>query len=345
MATIKQVAQRAKVSVGTVSNVVSGAVPVSSRLRKRVLAAIRELDYHPNQIARSLKTRQTKMLGMVIPDITNPFFPQAVRGAEDAASEHGYLLVTFNTDDHVERERKVLSQLRSRRFDGGLLVLAPNSGDFSHVENTLAAGIPLVCVDRIPARLQLDTVMVENAIGARSAVRHLISMGHREIGVLAGPATLANAHERLEGYKQALAEANLPVRPELIRQGDFRIESGHALGRELLTAPKRPTALFVCNGMMALGMLRALEELGLRCPEDLALAVFDDLQLASALRPHLTSVVQPVYQIGYKGASMLIARVEGTLQDPAPVKVRLATELKIRESSLGYKWREQPVVA
>src|SRR5688572_7051401 len=141
MATIKDVARRAKVSVGTVSNVISGLVPVRAKLRERVEKAIGELDYHPNHIARSLKTRQTKMLGMVISDITNPFFPQVVRGAEDAALQQGYLMVTFNTDDQVERERHVLSVLRARRVDGILLVVAPGEGEISHIESTLAADI------------------------------------------------------------------------------------------------------------------------------------------------------------------------------------------------------------
>jgi LacI family transcriptional regulator len=342
MATIKEVARRAKVSVGTVSNVLSGAVPVSSRLTRRVMAAIRELDYHPNYVARSLKTRQTMMLGMVIPDITNPLFPLAVRGAEDAASERGYLLIAFNTDDHLERERQVLSVLRSRRVDGALLVLAPNPGDYSHIENTIAAGIPIVCLDRIPPRMALDSVSVENVAGAREAVRHLASMNHREIAILNGPLTLANAQDRLRGYKEALAEAGIAPRPELVRQGDFRIESGYAAGRQLLALENRPTAVFAANAMMALGLLEALDECGLRCPEDLAIVAFDDLPLAAAFRPRLTAVSQPVYDIGHRGAELLIQRLEGELEDPAPVKVRLRPELKIRESSIGYRWSARP---
>jgi LacI family transcriptional regulator len=342
MATIKEVASRARVSVGTASNVISGVVPVSSRLRKRVMAAIRELDYHPNHIARSLKTKQTMMLGMVIPDITNPFFPSVVRGAEDAASKSKYLLITFNTDDHIEREQQVLSVLRSRRVDGVLLVLAPNSGDFSHIENTLAAGIPIVCLDRVPADVPLDAVMAENVIGAREAVRHLIAMGHRDVAIINGPLSLGTAHDRLQGYRQALAEAGIPIRRELIRQADFRAEGGYSMARELLSSKRRPTAFFVCNGMMALGVLNAIEELGLSCPEDLAIATFDDLPVASAFRPHLTAVAQPAYEIGYKGAELLIQRVEGSIEDPTPIKLRLRPELKIRESSLGYKWRDRP---
>jgi len=337
MATIKEVAHRAKTSVGTVSNVISGTVPVSTRLRRRVLAAIRELDYHPNQIARSLKTKQTMMLGMVISDITNPFFPLVVRGAEDAASKDNYLLVTFNTDDHVERERHILSVLRSRRVDGVLLVVAPSDGDSSHLERTVAAGIPIVCLDRVPQGISLDSVSAESAIGARECVRHLVAMGHREIAIISGPDALETARDRLRGYEEALHEARIPIDPGLVRVGDFRAESGYREARDLLLGEKRPTALFVANGMMTLGVLTALDELGLRCPEDLALATFDDLPLAASFRPRLTAVAQDAYEIGYRGAELLVKRVAGLIPDPQPVHIRLRPELKIRESSLGYR--------
>src|SRR5215469_10003387 len=158
MATIKEVAQRAGVSVGTVSNVLRGSANVRPLVRERVNRAIESLDYHPNQIARSLKTRQTRLLGMVISDITNPCFPQVARGAEDAALEHGYLLVASNTDHQIEREKRVMSVLRNRRVDGILLVVAPNGGDTAHIENTIASGIPIVCLDRLPLGLHLSSV-------------------------------------------------------------------------------------------------------------------------------------------------------------------------------------------
>jgi LacI family transcriptional regulator len=334
MATIKEVAERAKVSVGTVSNVLSGATSVNPRLRRRVLAAVRELDYTPNHVARSLKTKQTKMLGFVVPDITNPFFPVVARGAEDVASKGNYLLVIVNTDDKVERERQVLSILRSRRVDGILLAMAPNDGDVTHLMRTVEAGIPIVCLDRIPCGIALDSVSVDNALGARECVRHLVSMGHREIAIICGPAELEPAKERLRGYKEALREAKIRVNHALIREGDFRIESGYREAHALLRAAKPPTALFVSNGVMTLGVLGALDELRIRCPEDIALASFDDLPLAASFRPRLTAVAQDAYQIGQSGATLLLDRIKGKINDPNPVEVRLRTELRIRESSL-----------
>lgn len=334
---MKEVARRAKVSIGTVSNVITGSAGVSARLRRKVQKAIRELDYHPNAVARSLKVRQTKIFGMVVSDITNPFFPQIVRGAEDAARERDYVLVIFNTDDQLARERDILSVLRARRVDGILLVVGPDTGDVSHILQTQSAGTPIVCLDRIPAGVEADSVSVDNVRGARAAVEHLIAMGHRRIGIITGARTLQTARDRLEGYKEALQRAGIAIDADFIREGDFRMESGRQLGLELLSRQRPPTALFTANAMMGIGVLRALDEQGLRCPDDLALVTFDDLPVSEVFRPRLTAVAQPAYDIGYTAAQLLIQRLEGTLADDRPVHVTLKTELKIRESSLPVR--------
>ncbi len=334
MATIKDVAKLAGVSVGTVSNVLSESTPVSAALRERVYRAIRRLDYHANYVARSLKVNHTKTLGMVISDITNPFFPQVVRGAEDAAFQHGYLLITSNTDDQVERERQVLSVLRSRRVDGVLLVVAP-SGDTAHIRNTVQSGVPVVCLDRIPAGLAVDSVSVDSVKGAQVCVRHLIQRGHRRIAIVTGPLTLQTARDRVKGYEAALREAGLEPAPELIVEGDFREAGGYRVGKELLLRHDRPTAVFASNGMMALGLIRAVEEIGLTCPGDVAVASFDDMPLAAVFRPHLTAVAQPAYDIGRQGAELLIRRVQRKIRSRKCVTIRLEPELRIRESTAG----------
>jgi LacI family transcriptional regulator len=332
VATIKEVARHAKVSVGTVSNILSGR-SVAAELRERVDASILALDYHPNHIARSLKSKHTETLGMVISDITNPFFPLVVRGAEDAASEQGYSLITFNTDDRVDRERQILSLLRSRRVDGLLLVVAPNVGDGSHIDAVIDDGIPIVCLDRIPNHgKSIDSVSVDNVKGAQMCVQHLIMRGHTRIAMITGSLALRNARERLTGYERAMADAGIEIDRSLIAEGDFREESGRHLGKDLLLRHKRPTALFVSNGMMTIGVLEALEEMGLSCPDDIALATFDDLPVARVFRPHLTAVVQPCYQIGYQGAELLLHRIRGELPKKL-VDIRLEPELKIREST------------
>jgi LacI family transcriptional regulator len=332
MTTIKEVAKRAGVSVGTASNVLSGTVPVSPARRESVLAAIRDLGYHPSDVARSLKLRRTNMLGLVVSDITNPFFAQLVRGAEEAALAQGYLLLTFNTDDRVEREKHVLGVLRGRRVDGVLLVVAPIRGESSHIAETIARGTPVVCLDRVPRGVSVDSVTVDNARAARECVEHLLDMRHRRIGILTGSMLLATAQERMRGYRRALQAHGLSVDPALVKEGNFRMESGYELASELLRSPNRPTALFVSNGLMAIGALRAVADLGLRCPEDVALATFDDLPLSEVLSPPLTSVAQPAYQMGYEGARILFDRIKSKRMD-GPVRVRLQAQLKIRQSS------------
>jgi len=334
--TIKDVARRAGVSVGTVSNVLSGSASVGAKRRARVYAAIQGLDYHPNYVARSLKARSTKTLGLIISDITNPFFSQVVRGAEDFAFQHGYLLTTFNTDDQVEREKQILSVLRSRRMDGVLMVVAPSAdGDVSHIRKTKESGIPIVCLDRIPLGVAVDSVSVDNVAAAQLCVRHLITCGHRRIGIITGGLTLQTGRDRREGYLAALREAGIESDPELIMEGNFRRVSGYHLSKSLLLFPNPPTALFVCNGMMTVGVVQALKEAGLHCPADMAVVCFDDLPFSDVFQPHLTSLAQPAYQMGYEGAQLLIQRLQGKLKSRKLIAIRLLPELKIRESSIG----------
>jgi LacI family transcriptional regulator len=337
MVTIREVARQAKVSVGTVSNVLAGSATVRPELRRRVEEAMRGLDYHPNQIARSLKTRQTKTLGMVISDITNPFFPQVVRGAEDAAMESGYLLITLNTDDNPERERRALSMLRARMVDGLLLTVAATREDMKHVEQFRASGLPIVCLDRKVPHIPLDLVSSDNARGARMCMQHLLSRGHRRIGYLSGTVGLFTAETRLAGFQKALDEAGITSEPRLVRHGDFRLDSGYRLAKEMLLEHDPPTALFASNAMMGFGALKAIHELGLRCPEDVALAMFDDVPFGDVIQPRLTVVAQPAYEIGRVGAELLIARLEGRETSPQPVCHTLIPELLVRESTLARR--------
>lgn len=339
MATIRDVALRAFVSVGTVSNVLRKSPTVSAELRERVERAIRELDYHPSHIARSLASRMTKTIGIVITDITNPFFPLVVRGAEDAALNWGFTLSIFNTDNCLDRERSCLSVLRSREADGVLLVSSPNpAGAIDHLEDARKGGLTMVCLDRIPPGMKCDAVLANHEKGARLAVRHLHLMGHRRIGAILGPPGLQNSIDRSTGYHEALKECGLEVHRELERQGNFRFESGHRLAKDLLLLPMPATAIFAANGMMGLGALKSIQELGLRCPEHVSLVVFDDYPGADIFRPTLTVISQPAYEMGYRGTEMLIERIseqgtrDGNLPDTPRVEV-LEPELIVREST------------
>jgi len=337
MITIREVAKRARVSVGTVSNVLAGSDSVRPELRHRVEEAMAALDYQPNQIARSLKTRQTKTLGTVVSDITNPFFPLLIRGAEDAALARGYLLITLNTDDHVDRERRALSLLRARKVDGILLVMAPDPGNSEHIAAARDSGTPVVCLDRVPSSVRVDSVCADNRKGTRMCMHHLIAKGHRRIGMLSGSTTVQTARERLDGYLEVVRESGAADDASLIRVGDFRLESGYRLAKELLLESDPPTAIFASNAMMGFGALKAMHELGLRCPEDVSLAVFDDIPFGDVIQPRLTVVSQPAYDMGRLGAELLIARIEGRETATEPVRVELAPELIVRGSTAARK--------
>lgn len=335
MPTIKEVAELAGVSIGTASNVIRGDHRVSKARTERVLAAIKQLDYHPNEVARSLKAKQTRMLGMVLPDITNPFFSDVIRGADDSALDRGYLLFTANSDEQVEREKLFVAALRSRRVDG-ILLAATASKNEAHLERVAAAGMPIVCLDRMAPGLAVDAVLADNVRGAQECVRHLVRAGHKKIAIITGALELQIARERLAGYRAALEEAGLPLSDDLLLKGDFREETGYHLGKEVLLRRERPTAIFTCNGVMMLGLLLALDELGVRCPADIALATFDDLPFAHSFHPHLTAVAQPGKLIGYQGVNLLLDRIEQK-RTGEPVIIRIPPELKIRESTKGFR--------
>jgi LacI family transcriptional regulator len=294
--------------------VLSGVVPVSKQLRDRVLKAVQELDFQPNHLARSLKIRQTKMIGMVIRDITDPVSPQMVRGAEDAAWKQGYLLVTLNSDNQWERERQIVTALRTHRVDGILLAMSAAPGD-EHIRAVRDAGIPVVCLEREIPGLDLDCVLAGHFEGARHCVRHLASLGHRRI---AWVSTMEG--ERFDGYRQGLRDGGLEFDRTLA-----------AAIPQLLARDPRPTAILAADVQLALALVDALHHRNLDCPQDIAVATFDDSRFSEAIRPRLTAVAQPSYEMGLKAMELLIQRI----QDPARPRTRLTVEtsLHIREST------------
>jgi LacI family transcriptional regulator len=327
--TIRQIAERAKVSIGTVSHVINGTAAVREKLRVRVLEAIRSLGYQPSQLARGLRRNQTSMLVMLIPDVTNPFFPAVVRGVEDVAYKSSLRLVLCNTDNDPRKEISYLNEMRAYRPAGWLIIPSVDSeigSDF----RVGAAGPPVVCLDRQPRGWRGDVVLVANEAGAHSATRHLLRMGHRQLAVITGPLHLANAVERLGGFKRALSEAKVHIEPDYIQEARFERNSGYHAALRLLRMLPRPTAIFACNDLMALGVFLAARELGLHCPEDISIVGFDNLDFAEFTAPALTTVHQPGYQLGTAAARLLVDRINNSKQ--APKKVVLQTELKIRNS-------------
>jgi LacI family transcriptional regulator/LacI family repressor for deo operon, udp, cdd, tsx, nupC, and nupG len=269
------------------------------------------------------------LVGLIIPDIQNPFYAEIARGVEDAAYASEYALILCNSDESLEREKFYLDVMQAESVDG--IVLPPFDDTDVGVVEIVKTGIPVVCVDRSHAQVKTDLVEVDNYQGALEAVRHLIERGHRSIGLIEGRSQVSTSRERRRGYLDALAAQGIPARKELIRAGDFKQESGRLLANALLDLRKPPTALFVCNNLMTVGALAALHQRGLRIPADMALVGFDDLPWAEALDPPPTVVRQPAYNVGRQAMELLLKRI----MEPnrPPVTVRLLPELVIRKST------------
>jgi DNA-binding LacI/PurR family transcriptional regulator len=333
MTTQKEIAKYAGVSAGTVSNVVSGSTPVSEAARKKVLEAIRALDYQPSLVARSLKTNRMYTLGFVVPDIAIPFFPKVIRGAEAAARERSQFLLVLDSQRSNDLEVELLAVLR-QRVDGILLVTAGDYNWSPKVAKQIAAGPPLVCVDRRPKGLEVDSVCVDDSGAAEMGVTHLIEKGHREIAIITGPLNLENEQERLRGYEKAFRKASLSVRKNLIWSAGFeQKEIDTACQKGMLGSATRPTALFASNGVTGLGALRSIYAMGFSTPADLAFATIDEVMIDEIFKPTITSIVQPTHEIGYRAVEVLMDRIANREKNHKPSITRLPATIVVRESS------------
>jgi LacI family transcriptional regulator len=332
VATIKQVAQSANVSTATVSRVLNKNPRVKSELRKRVERAIVELDYSPSRVARMMRVHKSQVIGLIISDIVNPFFTALVRAVEDVAHENGFTLLLGNSDENSAKEQMYFEVLAEERV-AGIIIVPSCSDDCSYLRH---CHVPLVAVDRKIEGMDIDTVVLDNVLGAYLATNHLLELGHRRIGLIGAPAYVSVGLERRQGYEKALLKHGLAIDESLIRLGDFKERGGYQATRELLLLDQRPTALFAANNLMTLGALRALQEAHVAVPQDMSVVGFDDFHWGSLMQPSLTSVRQPTYQIGQVAAQLLMRR----LQDgpaPAPELVVLSPELMIRNSSAPFR--------
>lgn len=331
MASLQEVARRAKVSIATVSRVLNKSDKVVAQTRAAVEQALRELGYRPNRVARRLRMKDGRahLVGLIIPDIQNPFFAEIARGVEDTAYANEYALLLCNSDDNLEKERFYLRVMQEESVDG--IILPPFDEADQAVIEMVKSGVPIVCVDRSLARTKTDLVDVDNHAGAFAAVTHLLDKGHRRIGLIEGRTQVSTSRERRRGYADALAIRGIALRKELMLAGDFKQESGRILANQLLDLRWPPTALFVVNNLMTVGALAALHQRGTRVPDDVAIVGFDDLPWAEALDPPLTLVRQPAYEVGVQAMELLLKRI----MDPArrAVTVRLVPELIVRHST------------
>ena len=332
MTTIRDVAARAGVSTATVSHVLAKTRNVSQELRKKVLKATRDLKYQPNQIARSLRTKSSATIGMIIPNITDPFFPVVVRGAEDALHEQGYTLLIGNSDNDPKKEEAYFNAFLAKRVDGLLMIISPAKQAPSFLLRQTSSQTPIVYVSRFHPDLQGDCVMLDDIGSSREAVGHLLRSGRRRVGIVTGPLDLLDARMRLEGYELAHRDQGVTIDRTLLKEGLYTIESGYEQSKALLQLANLPEALFLCNHLMLIGCLRAIFEAGIKCPEQISLVSFGDLEWFDLVRPSITAVRTPTYDLGRTGAEFLIKRVQAKLSG-SPRHVLLRGEMLIRASS------------
>ena len=329
LATIYDVGRRAGVSVATVSSVINNTSYVSPELRKRVEEAIRELAYSPNLLARGLARKRTLTIGVLVPDIANFFFPEVVRGVEDKATKAGYNIVLGNSDNRLDKEALYLKMFLANRMDGIVLVKAPGEVDPGLERSLKASSVPIVLLDREYSKLGADSVSVDNIGGGYMATQHLLELGHRRIGIIGGIPCTSTTEGRFRGYQMALKEAKVTLDPCLVSTGDYGIDSGYRAGRALLE--HRPTAVFVTNYMMTIGLLQALEEQKLSTPKDISIVSYDGFVWNDVFAPRLTCVEQPKYKLGFTAAEVLLSRIQK--KHKRPQHLVLGNSLRVRETS------------
>ncbi|MFC4354234.1 LacI family DNA-binding transcriptional regulator [Chryseomicrobium palamuruense] len=322
--TIKDIAKKAGVSITTVSRVLNRKEEgMSEETRQKVLRVMEELDYQPNRLARGLVTKQSKLIGLIVPTISNPFFPELCRGAEDEANAHGYSLVICNSDASAEKEEHYITILKEQQVDG--LILSSRSGLSSTSLLPFLKNVHYVHLDRMEEEA-VSGVRLDNEAGGYLAGKHLLELGHTKIGCISGPNEIRNSRDRVAGFTRALAEANLE--PVWIQEGDFSLDSAyqHAMAKLEETDV---TAIFTCNDMMACGVYRAAHGRGMAIPKELSVIGFDDVPLVSALIPKLTTIRQDTYAMGRKAAALLVQQIEEGTTDFAIFEPTLV----VREST------------
>lgn len=327
MASIKDVASRAGVSVATVSRVLNHNARVKAHLRERILTTIDQLGYQPSGIARNMRSQSVRVIGLVISDIQNPFFTALVRAVEDVAYENQYTVLLCNSDEDLQKEQLYIDVL-SRERVAGAIVVPSGKGCCAAL---LHARVPVVMADRTVPDLVADAAVLDNLAGAFQATQHLIELGHTRIGLVSAPANVSVGRERQAGYEKALRKNKIALDKQLIRLGNFKANGGYQATRELLELAPRPTAIFAVNNLMTMGALQAIHEKKLRIPKDISVIGFDDVPWLALLTPPLTAVRQPTYEIGAQAARMLFARLQNSAK-PVETCV-LKPELIVRGST------------
>ncbi|TQQ50443.1 substrate-binding domain-containing protein [Vibrio cholerae] len=329
MATMKDIARLAGVSTSTVSHVINKSRFVSDEIAERVSNAAQQLNYAPSALARSLKMNRTKTIGMLVTTSTNPFFGEVVKGVERSCYHQGYNLILCNTEGDNQRMKASINTLLQKRVDGLLLMCSTLEGERLDVFDRYP-DIPIVVMDWGPILFASDKIQDNSLQGGYMAAKHLIECGHKEIGCITGPLIRHQAQMRYEGYKRALAEAGIAINPDWIVESDFECEGGYQAFEKLYQRGKLPSALFVSNDMMAMGVIQAASQRGLRVPDDLSLIGYDDVHIAKFMTPALTTIHQPKYRLGKAAVDTLLYRLENP--DTTAQVVQLEPTLVVRSS-------------
>jgi len=329
MATIREVAESARVSYATVSHVINNTRLVSQETRERVLEAMAALNYRPNALARSLRQGKSNTIGLVLPDSANPFFAEISRSIEDEAFKKGYSVFLCNTELDTQRELLYVDVLSKNQVGGIIFVATGDQAD--SLDFLLRQSMPVVMIDRDVPNVEVDAVLTDNQLGGFLATRHLIELGHKHIACIAGPSNITPSAERIIGYRKALEQAGLSYDENLVLRGDYHAQSGMEITHSILMMTPRPTAIFALNDLMALGALRAAAEAGYSVPRDLAVVGYDNLELTRFTNPPLTTISQPKKEIGARAVHLLVDRISQKSRPPS--RLVLAPELIIRRST------------
>lgn len=329
MSTIQDVAKEAGVSVATVSRVLNGSRSVSPKTKELVMGVVRKLDYQPNLLGRNLRRIETRMVLVLLPSIANPFYSRIVKGIEDVAHKNGYNILLCNTDSDINRERMYLELLKNRLSDGAIF-LAPELSmeDLS----AIAKSYPVVQCCEYKEGAKVSHVSIDNFGAAYKAVKHLVGLGHRKIGMISCSNGFVSTVQREAGYRKALEDSGIIFDRALVKYGDYGFKSGLRAAVQFITMSERPTAIFAISDVMAIGALRAIKESGLKTPEDIAVIGFDNISFASMCDPLLTTISQPKYDLGCTAMELLLRHIRKELMEAEDIF--LEHELIIRESTI-----------
>ncbi|WP_263355609.1 LacI family DNA-binding transcriptional regulator [Acidicapsa ligni] len=328
--TMRDVARLANVSTSTVSAVINETVAVSPERKKRVQDAMAALDYHPDEVARSLKTGRTNVIGVVIPDITNAFYPEVISGVEEAARQAGYGVLFCNSSEDAHNEARHLAMLSARRVDGVILACCATPSAFDAV---IRRRFPMVFVDRVPPGTIGSTVSSDNVDAGYEATKHLIKLGHKRIAMLIGTLDLSPHRDRLDGFRKAMQEYHLPIRDEYLIGGGVQIEDGRKAGLQLLACSPCPTAIVVSNNKLLLGLFEAIDKRKIKIPAQLSVVGFDDYVWNRYVTPSLTVIAQPTGEMGRCAFELLHQIINASSNDVITKQIQLKTELHVRNST------------